>query len=60
MDKIDFNDEEVFEKFKDFFDEDDIDEKQAQKIYKGLAEDEKEAGPHIFIAHTETTLSLKI
>ena len=42
MDKIDFNDEEVFEKFKDFFDEDDIDEKQAQKIYKGLAEDEKE------------------
>lgn len=31
MDKIDFNDEEVFEKFKDFFDEDDIDEKQAQK-----------------------------
>ena len=42
MDKIDFNDEEVFEKFKDFFDEDDIDEKQAQKIYKGLTEDEKE------------------
>lgn len=42
MDKIDFNDEEVFEKFKDFFDEDDIDEKQAQKIYKGLTEEEKE------------------
>ncbi len=42
MDKIDFNDKEVFEKFKDFFDEDDIDEKQAQKIYKGLTEDEKE------------------
>lgn len=42
MDKIDFNDEEIFEKFKDFFDEDDIDEKQAQKIYKGLTEDEKE------------------
>lgn len=42
MDKIDFNDEEFFEKFKDFFDEDDIDEKQAQKIYKGLTEDEKE------------------
>lgn len=42
MDKIDFNDEEVFEKFKDFFDEDDIDEKQAQKIYKDLTEDEKE------------------
>lgn len=42
MDKIDFNDEEVFEKFKDFFDEDDIDEKQAQKIYNGLTEDEKE------------------
>ena len=42
MDKIDFNAEEVFEKFKDFFDEDDIDEKQAQKIYKGLTEDEKE------------------
>lgn len=42
MDKIDFNDEEVFEKFKDFFDEDDIDKKQAQKIYKGLTEDEKE------------------
>ena len=42
MDKINFNDEEVFEKFKDFFDEDDIDEKDAQKIYKGLTEDEKE------------------
>lgn len=42
MDKIDFNDEEVFVKFKDFFDEDDIDEKQAQKIYKGLTEEEKE------------------
>lgn len=42
MDKINFNDEEVFEKFKDFFDEDDIDEKEAQKIYKGLTEDEKE------------------
>ena len=42
MDKIDFNYEEVFEKFKDFFDEDDIDEKQAQKIYKGLTEEEKE------------------
>ncbi|MDD7766509.1 MULTISPECIES: sigma-70 family RNA polymerase sigma factor [Anaerococcus] len=42
MDKIDFNDEEIFEKFKDFFDEDDIDEKQAQKIYKGLTEEEKE------------------
>ena len=42
MDKIDFNDEEVFEKFEDFFDDDDIDEKQAQKIYKGLTEDEKE------------------
>lgn len=42
MDKIDFNDEEVFEKFKDFFDEDDIDEKQAKKIYKGLTEEEKE------------------
>lgn len=42
MDKINFNDEEVFEKFKDFFDEDDIDEKEAQKIYKSLTEDEKE------------------
>ena len=42
MDKINFNDEEVFEKFKDFFDEDDIDEKEAQKIYKGLTEEEKE------------------
>lgn len=42
MDKIDFNDEEVFEKFKDFFDEDEIDQKEAQKIYKGLTEDEKE------------------
>lgn len=42
MDKINFNDEEIFEKFKDFFDEDDIDEKEAQKIYKGLTEDEKE------------------
>ncbi|MDU5914135.1 MAG: sigma-70 family RNA polymerase sigma factor [Anaerococcus vaginalis] len=42
MDKINFNDEEVFEKFKDFFDEDEIDEKEAQKIYKGLTEDEKE------------------
>ena len=42
MDKINFNDEEVFEKFKDFFDEDEIDQKEAQKIYKGLTEDEKE------------------
>ena len=42
MDKIDFNDEEVFEKFKDFFDEDEIEKKQAQKIYKDLTEDEKE------------------
>ncbi|MDU2829385.1 MAG: sigma-70 family RNA polymerase sigma factor [Anaerococcus sp.] len=42
MDKINFNDEEIFEKFKDFFDEDEIDEKEAQKIYKGLTEDEKE------------------
>lgn len=42
MDKINFNDEEIFEKFKDFFDEDEIDQKEAQKIYKGLTEDEKE------------------
>lgn len=42
MDKINFNDEEIFEKFKDFFDEDEIDQKEAQKIYKGLTEEEKE------------------
>ena len=42
MDKINFNDEEIFEKFKDFFDEEDIDQKEAEKLYKSLAEDEKE------------------
>lgn len=42
MDKINFNDEEVFEKFKDFFDEEDIDQKEAEKLYKSLTEDEKE------------------
>lgn len=42
MDKINFNDEEIFEKFKDFFDEEDIDQKEAEKLYKSLTEDEKE------------------
>lgn len=42
MDKINFNDEEIFGKFKDFFDEEDIDQKGAEKLYKGLTEDEKE------------------
>ena len=42
MDKINFNDEEVFEKFKDFFDEEDIDQKEAEKLYKSLTEDETE------------------
>ncbi|MDU2201810.1 MAG: sigma-70 family RNA polymerase sigma factor, partial [Anaerococcus hydrogenalis] len=34
--------EEIFEKFKDFFDEEDIDQKEAEKLYKSLTEDEKE------------------
>lgn len=42
MDKINFKDEEIFKKFKDFFDEEDIDEKKAQKIYDSLGEDEKD------------------
>ena len=42
MDKINFKDEEILEKFKEFFDEDDIDEKNALKIYEKLDDEEKE------------------
>lgn len=42
MDKINFKDEEVLAKFMDFFDEDDIDQKEAEKMFKKLSDDEKE------------------
>lgn len=42
MDKINFKDEEVLDKFKDFFDEEEIDQKEALKIYKKLTDEEKE------------------
>lgn len=42
MDKINFKNEEILEKFKEFFDEDDIDEKNALKIYEKLDDEEKE------------------
>lgn len=42
MDKINFKDEEVLEKFKDFFDDEDIDQKEAEKIYNDLSDDERE------------------
>ena len=42
MDKINLNDESTLEKFKEFIEEDDIDEIEAQKIYDDFSLDKKE------------------
>lgn len=60
MDKINFKDEEILEKFKEFFDEDDIDEKNALKIYEKLDDEEKEEFDQYLIDDEDEESSQKI